>query len=127
MQQNAISELEGLSHLTQLRTLVLNHNLIASLSPGLAGLTQLHDLDVSHNCLESLDGLQGLTQLRSLNVSHNRLRTAAQLAPMAGISCLSSLDLADCRLQAEEGQAVVDLLAGLPNLALLRLQGAAAG
>ncbi len=121
LQQNAISEVEGLEALTQLRTLVLAKNLLGPrVGPGLHTLALLEALDLSDNMIEHVDGLDALPRLKTLVLSGNRMRAVADVAHLAGCPALTSLDLSSCRLQ-EEG--VVDLVTSWSGLAYLRLQG----
>lgn len=120
LESNAISRIQGLDALKNLRCLYLGNNLLDSLV-GLQQLTQLEVLDVSHNRISSCVGLSALVSLRSLDVSCNRLISAADLAELASCTRLVTLDLSGNQLVAE---GLLELLTGSRwQLALLRLQG----
>ena len=86
-----------------------------------------------------MEGLSALTKLSTLLLSHNELRTVADLAPLLELPLLACLDLQENRLEDDAapaltaggeqagGQAppatILDLLARLPALAVLYLQG----
>lgn len=56
-----------------------------------------------------------------LQLSHNSLTSAADIAALADLPSLTTLDLSDNRL--EDGPAVLELVASLPSLAVLYLHG----
>ena len=100
------------SSLTQLKGLILDHNLIADISP-LVGLTQLELLWLGANSIVDISPLAGLTQLELLWLQSNSI---ADISPLAGLTQLEGLELND--------NLIVDIspLAGLTQLAYLYLQ-----
>lgn len=118
MEQNAISVIENLDGLMNLRCLYLGKNLIDEIS-GLEALTALETLDLSDNYIEHVTGLAGLPVLRTLNLSGNKMRGHADVEHLADCTALTSLDLSNCRI---EDTSVVDMLIKKP-LSYLRLQG----
>ena len=118
-----ITDLTGLEHATNLRSLdlgaefvqvlgVVNSNSISDLSP-LAGLTNLTWLALENNSISDLSPLGGLTNLARLYLSENSI---SDLSPLGGLTNLTWLDL--------RGNAITDIspLAGLYQLTTLWLQ-----
>lgn len=119
LESNAISVLQGLDALVNLRSLYLGKNLLATLERGLGRLTTLQTLDVSDNALASLDGVARLPQLRTLLAAGNRLAAADGIRELSVCAELVSLDLSANRLSGGDALALVTAL----PLALLKLQG----
>lgn len=63
---NRLSSLEGLSHLTALRELVLSSNAVPAIGGTLSGLASLRTLDLTSNLLTAAEGLSGLSALQHL-------------------------------------------------------------
>lgn len=118
LEQNAISVIENLDKLVNLRCLYLGKNMISEIS-GLGALTAIETLDLSDNYIQTITHLPSLPMLRTLNLSGNKMKTLADVEQLAQCTSLTSLDLANCKLEED---AVVDMLIKQP-LALLRLQG----
>jgi dynein assembly factor 1 len=118
LEQNAISEIEGLDKLVNLRCLYLGKNLIRS-TDGLAALTALDTLDLAENMIPRLTGLACLNNLRTLSLSGNCLSSLEDVRELAGCSALQSLDLSSNRLDSPE---IVDFISSLPLL-YLKLMG----
>mmetsp|Transcript_54162 Transcript_54162/g.128967 ORF Transcript_54162/g.128967 Transcript_54162/m.128967 type:complete len:1461 (+) Transcript_54162:95-4477(+) len=88
---NEITKVEGLSHMEQLRELVLDRNKIKQFDEGsFQGLKALRELRVEDNCLKSLANLAPLTRLRSLYLTLNRV---AELSELEKLSPLRHLQL----------------------------------
>ena len=106
-----ISDLTGLEHAINLRTLDLTANSILDIS-AVAGLTNLTSLDLDRNLISDFSALAGLTNLRLLNLSWSSI---SDISMLAGLNNLTSLDLS--------GNSISDIssLAGLINLTLLNL------
>ena len=130
-----ITDLTGLEHATQLRTLSLADNQISDLTP-LAKLTQLKGISLFRNQIKNLTPLAKLTQLTWLDLGGNQVRNIAPLAsltqldwlslwgnqitnlrPLAGLTQLSKLDIPDNRISN------ITPLANLTNLISLELRG----
>lgn len=117
---NRISDLRPLAGLSRLRTLWISRNRVSEILP-LAGLTQLRDLHLSGNqvtdltvfsglalCTLNLDGngIVDISDLRAMNqsttcfisldLSDNAIR---DVSPLAGLARVSSLDLANNRIE----------------------------
>ena len=118
-----ITDLTGLEHATNLRSLdlgaefvqvlgVVNSNSISDLSP-LGGLNKLTWLALENNSISDLSPLGGLTNLARLYLSENSI---SDLSPLGGLTNLTWLDL--------RGNAITDIspLAGLYQLTTLWLQ-----
>ena len=113
---NQISDLTPLSQLPKLEVLLLYRNLVEDLTP-LAGLTQLRHLDLSDCQVADISPLAGMTELVALSLYKNdRIR---DFSPIARLPQLTDLNLSFCH-----GPSLsTELLAGLPQLLNLRLQG----
>lgn len=79
----------------------------------------LFQLDVSGNPItEGLEVLKSCPNLVSLNLSGNKLATIADLAPLASLENLSSLEMGDCDLVSVDGYRK-EVFSILPNLKVL--------
>ena len=76
-----ITDITGLTTLTQLKTLNLHWNRIADIT-SLSALTQLETLDLSDNKITDITSLATLTQLKILDLAFNKI---------TDITCLSTL------------------------------------
>ena len=105
------SDLSGLEHATNLRTLSLRENSISDVSP-LAELTNLTELNLERNRISDISPLAGLTNLTELKLTNNRI---SDVSPIAGLNNLITLRLG--------ANAISDTspLAGLKNLTRLDL------
>ncbi|GBG29623.1 Dynein assembly factor 1, axonemal [Hondaea fermentalgiana] len=122
LESNGIDEVSGLGHLTELRCLYLQQNLIRSIAPpAFQGLECLVTLDVSGNLLQSLEGLACLPALETLNAAKNRLSVAASTEELTACPMLTSVDLRGNTI--EDGEALLDVLARVPKLSAMYLQG----
>lgn len=118
LESNAISVIEGLDALRELRCLYLGKNVIHRIS-GLDHLTNLESLDLSDNDLTSLHALGGLARLKTLNFANNKCRSAADIAHLQDCPSITSLDLSGNKIDDPEA---LEVLAGRP-LSLLRFSG----
>mmetsp|Transcript_14181 Transcript_14181/g.30331 ORF Transcript_14181/g.30331 Transcript_14181/m.30331 type:complete len:330 (-) Transcript_14181:233-1222(-) len=128
---NKIPKVEGLSHLTSLRSLELGSNRLRSLE-GIETLVNLEELYIGRNKLTALEHMEGLTKLKILSAQSNRiveikgLETCVALEElylshngvtrMAGLDTLvelNTLDIAANRLTKIEG---LDKLTKLEHL-----------
>lgn len=105
---NAIATLAAPPHFPALRSLLLDHNPIASISDLCTALPSLEHLSLSHCALPSCSGLSTMTQLRVLDLTGNAVPS---LEPLARMTRLERLHCA--------GNAIRDL-AGLEGLESLR-------
>ena len=117
-----ISNLTGLEHATNLRSLGLdgeivgdtrsNSNSVSDLSP-LAGLTNLTELWIGGNAISDLSPLAGLTHLTWLTLEDNSI---SDISALAGLINLTKLNL--------DNNTITDIsvLAGLTQLTRLRLR-----
>ena len=142
LRNEAVRDLDGLQHATNLAKLDLRGNPVSDLSvlagigtlrelnasrtemsdlASLAGLTQLTKLDLRGNYIEDLTPLSGLTRLVELDLGSNEI---ADLAPLAGLTALTSLNLAGNRRDhGRRGTRLADALPDLTPLAgLTRLE-----
>ena len=117
-----ISDLTGLEHATNLRSLGLdgeivgdtrsNSNSVSDLSP-LVGLTDLTELWIGGNAISDLSPLAGLTHLTWLTLEDNSI---SDISALAGLINLTKLNL--------DNNTITDIsvLAGLTQLTRLRLR-----
>jgi Leucine-rich repeat (LRR) protein len=118
LDSNAITTIENISHMRELRCMYVSKNILHDLD-GIAALTALQTLDVSHNDLRDLAPLAALDKLQTLNASHNKLADAQCITPLRHCLHLRALDLEGNRLVHPD---VLDVIVNLP-LSLLRLLG----
>ena len=95
LDSNALTVIEGIAHMRELRCLYLQQNALLRVGPGLGGLLKLQTLDLSSNRLDSLDGLSELPLLQTLVLAKNALGSAECLRHLQGCLQLSNLDLSD--------------------------------
>ena len=104
--------MDGLQHLTSLRSLWLGKNKIEHVSC-VSQMSQLAQLDVQNNRLTSLEGMQDLPRLEELYLAHNRIETLEHLPrPTAGAT-LKTVDLSSNgvrSLAGAEHQSVLEEL-----------------
>lgn len=94
LDQNAISEVTGLSHMLELCTLFLQHNFICRInSRSFEGLANLRILDLSNNHLTKISGLQHTPLLETLQLTHNRFESLAAVRGIMVCKKLSCVDL----------------------------------
>ncbi|KAF8061976.1 ODA7 [Scenedesmus sp. PABB004] len=120
LEGNALQSLDGLPPLEQLKCLYVQQNCLRSLA-ALERVPGLDTLNVASNGLDSLEGLQACPGLATLVAEGNRLGGPAALAPLAACARLHTLDLQSCGI--EDGEAVLSLVAALPELRCLHLKG----
>ncbi len=109
-----------LRHLTSLRCLFLQRNLLSNIGTGLHGLTSLVQLDISENRLTHIDGLESLVNLSNLNVSKNSLMTSKSIEHLSTCQKLSSVDLSHNEL---DGEDIIHMLSQIPTLLSLNMVG----
>ncbi|MDR3582206.1 MAG: leucine-rich repeat protein [Candidatus Pacebacteria bacterium] len=121
-QSNGISKIEGLESLTKMKCLYLHENCISKIE-GLSSLVNLRVLNLADNRISVIEGLKGLTQLDSLNVSKNVIGKAglSDLTGLLDVPTLTAVDLS--KNYIADPKVVDEVLAKLPNLALLYLMG----
>ena len=73
--KNKIEHITGLSTLTKLRQLDIQHNRLTTLGDGLNGLSGLTELYLAWNAIESLQGLPHPSQLNTVDLTKNQLAT----------------------------------------------------
>jgi hypothetical protein len=121
LEGNAIAKIEGLDPLARsLRTLYLHQNCIQNMD-GLDRLVQLDNINLSDNFIGRIGGLAGCVSLRTLTLKGNKLRDVEDVAHLARCPSITVLDLSENQLQ--DGSIVDVVLARMPNLAVLKLEG----
>ena len=81
----------------------------------------LDTLNLCKNGIGRISGLSHLTQLRTLLLAHNRLASPESIAHLTQVHSLDCVDLQENQLA--DGPGVLDVLAALPRLSVLYLQG----
>ncbi|TYZ57156.1 hypothetical protein PybrP1_004151 [[Pythium] brassicae (nom. inval.)] len=119
LEGNGLGKIEGLEHQTQLRTLYLHENLINKIE-GLDVLTQLDTLNLSQNQITRIENLEHLQALTSLALKGNYIVAAQDIEHVLKLPNLSVFDLQSNRIT---DAGVVDVLAQMPELKVLYLQG----
>ena len=106
-----ITDLTGLEHAINIRSLHLSNNQIQDITP-LRKLTKLTGLDISKNPINDITPLAELKNLTGLNCQATNI---GNIAPLARLTRLSTLDL------IENPISNITSLSGLTNLTKLRL------
>ncbi|KAK1947444.1 Dynein assembly factor 1 [Phytophthora citrophthora] len=119
LEGNGLPRIEGLEHQKELRTLYLHENLIYKIE-GLESQLLLDTLNLSQNQISCIENLGHLKQLTSLALKSNYLTSAKDIAHVLEVPSLSVLDIQSNRINDTD---IVDILAQLPNLKVLYLQG----
>ena len=117
---NGLESLEGLEHCTLLKCLFAQKNFLGDLTGVEALAGSLDTLNVSHNRLEALEGVGSLGVLGTLQAAHCQLSALEGLAELPHCAKLSVLDLTNNKI---EDPGVLELLAAMPELRVLYLQG----
>ena len=89
--ERQITDLTGLEHAKNLKSLKLGENQIRDVTP-LTGLTQLKFLALSENQISDIRPLAGLLHLTDLNLVSNQI---SDIRPLIGLTQLKFLKLAD--------------------------------
>ena len=112
---NRLETLPDLTGLKELRRIYLKNNNFASVPEALKGLPKLTDLELSGNPITEVpDWLMRMESLK--NVSFNRTRIEKLPEDLSGWRKLSSLQLGDLRLSAEE---MARIRQALPEVAIV--------
>ncbi|KAF1328898.1 Dynein assembly factor axonemal, partial [Globisporangium splendens] len=119
LEGNGHSKIEGLEHQTQLRTLHLHENLIHKIECFETQLL-LDTLNLSQNQITKIENLSHMKALTSLALKSNYLVTAQDIEHVLTLPNLSVLDIQSNRITDVN---VVDILAQMPELKVLYLQG----
>ena len=121
LESNGIDTFDGLRHLKELKCLFLQQNAFTEMD-GCEGLGELSTLNLTSNQVYRVAGLAGnCPNLETLQLGKNKLKTVESIAHVAECPSIHTLDLSDNQL--EDGEAVIELLAKLPNLRVLYLKG----
>eukprot|EP00669_Euglena_mutabilis_P005532 TRINITY_DN1702_c0_g1_i1.p1 TRINITY_DN1702_c0_g1~~TRINITY_DN1702_c0_g1_i1.p1 ORF type:complete len:293 (+),score=43.98 TRINITY_DN1702_c0_g1_i1:267-1145(+) len=88
---------------------------------GLDRLVQLDNINLSDNFIGRIGGLAGCVSLRTLTLKGNKLRDVEDVVHLAECPSITVLDLSENQLQ--DGSIVDVVLARMPNLAVLKLEG----
>lgn len=105
----------GLSHVKQIGTLSLDHNLISTVQ-FVRGMTTLTNLDLAHTNMRQLAGVEALSNLKILTMSYTPL-VDADLPPLKGLSQLERLSIYGSNV-SDAGLVNFEGLASLKDLAL---------
>ncbi|ETV91822.1 hypothetical protein H310_13652 [Aphanomyces invadans] len=119
LEGNGFNKIEGLTALRELRSLFLHENLLETIE-GLESQIHLDTLNLTQNHIAKIENLSHMTALTNLSLKGNYLRTAQDIEHVLQIPSLSVLDIQSNRIA---DPAVLDILAQMPNLRVLYLQG----
>ena len=82
--KNKITEIKGVSHLSNLRIISLPSNRLTNLE-GLSSLTELTDIYLSHNQIQSLAPLAANKSLRVIDISSNQITSLTGVGPLTSL------------------------------------------
>lgn len=119
LEGNGLPKIEGLDALTELRTLFLHENIIEKIE-GLDKLIELDSVNLSKNFICRIENLSNLKKLTSLNLANNQLQSADDIVHILEVPSLQTLDVQHNRIN---DVGIVDIVAQLPDLRVLYLQG----
>ena len=111
-----ICDIDHLDAMEQLQTLCLDNNVISRIE-NLGHLTNLIWLDLSFNNITKIEGLETLVNLKDLTLYHNQIEDIENLDFNTNIECLS---LGKNRVKSLD---CVGYLRGFPKLRMLNLEG----
>ncbi len=103
-----ITDLTGLEHAINLRSLALSNQQIRDITP-LTELSKLNHLFLAENLINNIAPLAGLTSLQRLDLRHNQIN---DITPLAGLTKLRHLDISGNQPEIND----ITPLAGLTNL-----------
>ncbi|TMW64881.1 hypothetical protein Poli38472_009048 [Pythium oligandrum] len=119
LEGNGLPRIEGLTHQTQLKTLYLQENLIQKIE-NLDAQLDLDTLNLSQNQISRIENLSHMSQLTSLTLKSNYLVSADDLAHVLTLPKLAVLDIQSNRINDPK---ILEILAEMPSLKVLYLQG----
>ena len=120
LEGNGLGSIQGLDKQAQMRTLYLQENLIERIE-NLSHMTELVTLNLNKNLLSNLHGLESLSPtLQTLMVGNNHLVSSEGCAALRTCKNVSTLDIQENRIEDPE---ILNVLADMPQLAVLYLQG----
>lgn len=119
LEGNGLQKIEGLENLKEMRTLFLQENLFERVE-GLESLDFLDSVNLSKNYITKIENMSNLTRLTTLNLANNCLVTADDIAHILLLPALQTLDIQHNKIT---DVSIVDILAQVPDLRVLYLQG----
>jgi hypothetical protein len=120
LDSNGFDKIENLTSMEGLRCLYMSKNLISRIE-GLETLKHLHTLDLSYNRLTMISGLSHCPALNTVNLSRNSLATPAAIAHLQECLKLTTIDLSNNCLEADEG--FFEVFQNIPSMSTLSLNG----
>ncbi|KAJ3162010.1 hypothetical protein HDU86_005708 [Geranomyces michiganensis] len=115
LNHNKIARIENLTRLTELNTLVLSHNNLSSLE-GIGALTHLTKLSAAHNQIRVFPDLRHLPALKELRLNDNKILTISD--DVRYLPALEILDMGNNLIRSISDVASLASLAGLVSLNL---------
>ena len=120
LEGNGLGAIQGLDKQAQMRTLYLQENLIERIE-NLSHMTELVTLNLNKNLLSNLNGLETLSPtLQTLMVGNNHFGSSEGCEALRTCKNVSTLDIQENRIEDPE---ILNILADMPQLAVLYLQG----
>tara|TARA_B110000977_G_scaffold201034_1_gene293809 strand:- start:1657 stop:3576 length:1920 start_codon:yes stop_codon:yes gene_type:complete len=105
LDNNSITTIEGLDHLTQLKWLDLSFNQLEKIE-GLQALTKLEDLSLYHNKITTIEGLEACTgTLVSLSLGENDISELGKFDPLRKLTQLRLANFVGNPVTSEEDYA----------------------
>ncbi|KAI8590631.1 hypothetical protein BDZ88DRAFT_90623 [Geranomyces variabilis] len=117
LNHNKIARIENLTRLTELNTIVLSHNNLSSLE-GIGALTHLTKLSAAHNQIRVFPDLRHLPALKELRLNDNKILSVSD-----DVRYLPALEILDMGNNLIRGIQDVASLASIAGLVSLNLKG----
>jgi len=119
LEGNGLQKMEGLHALTGLRQIYLQQNCIKKIE-NLEGLDELCCINLSENFITAIENLSHLPKLETLQLNNNNIVSLENLQHLRECKTVRCVELSKNQI---EDPGIVDVLASLPNLRLLKLDG----
>ncbi|KAJ4456211.1 putative outer arm dynein light chain 1 [Paratrimastix pyriformis] len=121
LQGNAITKIENLEPCAHLRCLYLQDNAIDKIEN--LNFPEMDTINLTNNQIRTIENLRPMAMLHTLTLVNNNIESAEACRGLLDAPSIGVLDLSNNRIPVEDAQALLDILAQMPALAVLRLVG----
>jgi len=119
LEGNGLQNIDGLQCCPKLRQIYLQQNCIKTIE-NLEGLDELSCINLSENFITKIENLGCLKRLETVQLNNNNIAT---LEDFEGIRECQGLRVIELSKNQIDDPAIVDVLASIPDLRLLKLDG----